>query len=105
MASALATLINFSPMSNLTNQIPLKLTSINFLLWKLQFLPMLRGCALEHHIDGSQPAPMKLLSENQSNPAYSLWVRQDQMVFRWIIACILDSIIPQIVGVETAKEA
>jgi hypothetical protein len=61
--------------SNISHQIPLKLTSTNFLIWNMQFMPMLRGCALEHQIDGSHEAPPKLTADGQPNPAYMLLVR------------------------------
>ncbi|KAH0662079.1 hypothetical protein KY284_027010 [Solanum tuberosum] len=39
------------PSPNLAHQLPVKLTSSIFLLWKTQFLSMVRGCRLGHHID------------------------------------------------------
>ncbi|KAH0658554.1 hypothetical protein KY289_027302 [Solanum tuberosum] len=65
------------PSPSLAYQLSLKLTSSNFLLWKTQFLPMVRGCGLGHHIDGSQVIPGQFLSDDQPNPDYHVWVRAD----------------------------
>ncbi|KAH0773523.1 hypothetical protein KY290_010660 [Solanum tuberosum] len=42
------------PSSNLAHQLPVKLTSSNFLLWKTQYLPMIRGCGVDYHIEGDE---------------------------------------------------
>ncbi|KAF3681933.1 Auxin-induced protein 10A5 [Capsicum annuum] len=79
---------------SLAHQLPLKLTSSNFLLWKTQFLPMVRGCGLGHRIDGSQMIPDQFLSDNQPNPAYPVWVIEDQLVLSWIVASIYEEYYP-----------
>ncbi|KAH0705419.1 hypothetical protein KY290_010113 [Solanum tuberosum] len=58
------------PSPSLAHQLPLKLTSSIFLLWKTQFLQMVRGCGLGHHIDGSQVIPGQFMSDDQPNPDY-----------------------------------
>ncbi|XP_049355720.1 uncharacterized protein LOC125820323 [Solanum verrucosum] len=58
------------PSPSLAHQLPLKLTSSIFLLWKTQFLSMVRGCGLGHHIDGSQVIPGQFMSDDQPNPDY-----------------------------------
>ncbi|KAH0734249.1 hypothetical protein KY285_009956 [Solanum tuberosum] len=76
------------PSPSLAHQLPLKLASSNFLLWKTQFLPMVRGYGLSHHIDGSQTT-----------------IRADQLVLSWIIAFVSEGILPQLVGAETTQIA
>lgn len=93
------------PSPNLAHQLPVKLTSSNFLLWKTQFLPMVRGCSLGHHIDGSAVIPDQVLTGDQPNPAYHVWLRQDQLVLSWIVASVSEGILPQLVGAETAHKA
>ncbi|KAG5588873.1 hypothetical protein H5410_039387 [Solanum commersonii] len=53
---------NYFPTLNVAHQLPVKLISTNFLLWKTQFLPMICGCGLNHYIDD--------LDGDQPNPAY-----------------------------------
>ncbi|KAH0730116.1 hypothetical protein KY290_001188 [Solanum tuberosum] len=67
------------PSPSLAHQLPLKLRSSNFLLWKTRFLPMVRGCGLGHHIDSSQVIPGKFLSGVQPNPDYHVWVGTNQL--------------------------
>ncbi|KAH0650606.1 hypothetical protein KY285_030696 [Solanum tuberosum] len=93
------------PSPSLAHQLSLKLTSSNFLLWKTQFLPMVRGCGLGHHIDGSQVIPGQFLFDDQPNPNYHVWVRADQLVLSWIVASVSEGILPQLVGTETAQTA
>ncbi|KAH0644122.1 hypothetical protein KY284_032006 [Solanum tuberosum] len=88
---------NYFPTPNVAHQLPVKLTSTNFLLWKTQFLPMICGCGLNHYIDD--------LDGDQPNPAYKVWVRQDQLILSWIVASVSESIIPQLVGAETTRAA
>lgn len=98
-------LLAFFPSPNLAHQLPVKLTSSNFLLWKRQFLPMIKGCGLYYHIEGDELIPELLLDNNQPNPAYISWVREDQLVLSWIVASVFEGILPQLVGAETARKA
>ncbi|KAL7230677.1 hypothetical protein ACSBR2_009035 [Camellia fascicularis] len=65
---------------NVAAQTPLKLTSSNYLSWKLQFHTLLHGYDLLGYIDGSTPCLSATLTHNgttQSNPDHILWIRQD----------------------------
>lgn len=85
------------PYPNLAHQLPVKLTSSNFSLWKTQFLPTDRGFGLAHHIEGDEVIPERLLGNNQSNPVYNSWVRVDHLILSWIFASISVGILPQLV--------
>ncbi|OIT06745.1 hypothetical protein A4A49_61418, partial [Nicotiana attenuata] len=92
---------------NLAHQLPVKLTSSNFLLWKTQFTPMVYACGLNHHIDGSKPMPTQFLDDTNTkpNPDYMVWLREDQLVLSWIVVSVSESILPQLVGATTARAA
>ncbi|KAA8539024.1 hypothetical protein F0562_025716 [Nyssa sinensis] len=62
-ASAPASITPFLIKPNLSHQLPVKLNTTNFLLWKTQFLPMVTGCGLEHHLDHSEPVPLPVLAD------------------------------------------
>ncbi|KAL9436736.1 hypothetical protein AB3S75_002849 [Citrus x aurantiifolia] len=65
---------------NVAAQTPLKLTSTNYLSWKLQFHTLFIGYDLLGYIDGSKPCPPATLTQNETtitNPAHTLWIRQD----------------------------
>jgi hypothetical protein len=93
---------------NVAAQTPLKLTSSNYLSWKLQFQTLFIGYDLLGYIDGSKPCPSATLTLNEttnSNPAHTLWIRQDQLILNALIGSISPAIIPFIAQAKTAREA
>nr|AAU90288.2 Polyprotein, putative [Solanum demissum] len=44
-------------------------------------------------------------TNTKSNPAYTVWLREDQLVLSWIVASVSESILPQLVGATTARAA
>ena len=63
---------------NTAAQAPLKLTSSNYLSWKIQFETLFIGYDLLGYINGSKPCPPQTLTTNNvatPNPAYTLWIR------------------------------
>lgn len=98
---------SFSTMSipNVTQFLPIKLTSANYLLWHAQIMPLLHGYRLASHIDGTGSAPPELSSTGEINPAHADWFCQDQIVRSWINCSVTESIFHQITRCKTAKEA
>ena len=93
---------------NVVAQTPLKLTSTNYLSWKLQFQTLFVGYDLLGYIDGFKPCPSATITDNNTttpNPAHSLWVRQDQLILNAIIGSISPNIIPFVATAKTSKEA
>ena len=90
---------------NVTHQLPVKLNSTNYLLWRAQLLPLLRSYDLASHIDGSTEPPSLTIDNEQANPAYLNWHCQDQLVLSWIVGSIFEVFIPQVVGAATAHAA
>lgn len=93
---------------NVTAQTPLKLTSSNYMSWKLQFQTLFTGYDLKGFVDGSKPcSPENIVINNSSsiNPAYHAWIRQDQLIFNAILGSIHHTIIPFIARATTSKEA
>lgn len=89
-----STVSPFPPvMPNLHDQLIIKLTSTNYLLWQTQLLPILKGYGLSHHIDGSVPLPPETLDNNQLNPAYQAWFCKDQLVLSWIVNSLSESLV------------
>lgn len=78
--------------SNIGSLVSGKLGSNNYLLWRSQFLPVLRANGLTGFIDGSNKCPSKFLVDlegvvtQERNPKYLEWVQQDQNVLCWINA-------------------
>lgn len=63
---------------NISHQNIIKLTSTNYLSWKLQIEAILIGYDLYKFIDGSHPCPHQTISANDTetlNPDYLPWIR------------------------------
>ena len=95
---------------NAATQLPLKLTKINYPLWRVQHQSLLFGNDLEGYIDGSLTCPPSTISNptntgSISNPAYRLWKRQDSLIFHAMLASVSDSIVPLITSSGSAAEA
>ncbi|CAL9004058.1 unnamed protein product [Prunus brigantina] len=93
---------------NVAAQAPLKLTSTNYLSWKLQFQSLFIGYDLLGYIDGSKPCPPATLTQENTtipNPSYSLWIRQDQLILNAIIGSLSPTIISFIAQAQTSKQA
>ncbi|GKV51641.1 hypothetical protein SLEP1_g58277 [Rubroshorea leprosula] len=78
---------------------PLKLTPTNYLSWKSQFTCLLAGFELLGYLDGSHPSPVA------TEPSYSLWARQDQLIRHALITSVSESITPYIAAAATAQQA
>jgi hypothetical protein len=78
---------------NLAQMVALKLSRDNYLLWKAQIVPILRGHQLLGFLDGWQEAPpirVTVSTEEGANlgpnPAYRTWYVLDQLLLQAIIS-------------------
>ena len=93
---------------NISVQAPLKLTSTNYISWKLQFETLLIGYDLLGYIDGSSPCPPNTITANNNNtanPSHKLWIFQDQLLLNALIGSLSVTIIPFIARAGAAREA
>ena len=94
-----------SALPNIANhQLPIKLKSSNFLLWKQQITPLLNSYGVDSHIADGHTAPAATVN-NAINPEFVTWFRQDQMVLSWLINSISEQCLSQVVGSTIALEA
>jgi len=85
---------------------PVKLTSNNYLAWKLQFQTLFVGYDLNGFIDGSHPYPATTIPGTATpNPAHTLWIRQDQLLLNAILGSLSPTIMSFIAQTQTSKEA
>ena len=84
----------------------------NFLLWKAQLIPYFRGQDLFGYIDGSIFKPPKIISithpetsvvSERLNPAYSQWVRQDNLILSTLMTSLSEPILAQVVTYTSSK--
>jgi hypothetical protein len=90
--------------NNIAAQVPLKLTSSNYLSWKIQFETLFIGYDLLRYINGSKPCPPKTLTTNNivtPNAAYNIWVYQDQLILNALIGSLSPTIISFIARANT----
>ena len=93
---------------NVSAQTSLKLTSTNYLSWKLQFHTLFIDYDLLGYIDSSKPCTPTTLTQNKTtrtNHAHTLWIQQDQLILNAIIGSISHTIIPFIARTTTDREA
>jgi hypothetical protein len=93
---------------NAAAQLPLKLSPSNYLSWRAQFHTLLVGYDLLGYLDGSLACPLRSVVTNgisTVNPAYTFWLRQDQLLLHAIIASVSESITPFVASSQTSREA
>ncbi|XP_019156978.1 PREDICTED: uncharacterized protein LOC109153577 [Ipomoea nil] len=85
-----------------------KLTYKNFLLCRTQVIPFLHGHDLMGFVDGTNPSLSVLLPAGadalpRSNPAYAVWMRQDQALLSMLISSPSDEVMPLAAGRRTSR--
>ena len=86
--------------------ITIKLTRDNYLLWKAQIVPYLRGQYLFGFIDGSRPAPSPVSASDsdEPNPDFQAWHLQDQLIMSALISSLSENILAHVVKCSTSRE-
>ena len=80
---------------HISNQNTIKLTSTNYLSWKLQIEALFIGYDLKKFIDGSHPCPPTTIIANNTttpNPEYHTCMHQDKLIFDALISWVYHSI-------------
>ncbi|XP_019417294.1 PREDICTED: uncharacterized protein LOC109328330 [Lupinus angustifolius] len=92
---------------NVGSQLYIKLDGENYPAWRLQFISLLTGYDLLGYINGSIICPPKHLGENSSliNPAYTHWIRQDQLILHGIISSVAATVVTHLVTVQSSLQA
>ena len=104
-----------SPSSRLFGNPPMaqivtvKLNRDNYLLWKTQVIPILRGHQILGYVDGLQPAPAMLVPETEAagapmvaNPAYLLWYTQDQLILFALLSTLSPEVLAWTLGLASS---
>lgn len=97
--------------SSFANAITCRLTRTNFLLWKAQVVPILRGIQLFGYLDGTTPMPPATVTEGTGatvrqvdNPAHSAWIIQDQAILGGLLSSMTEDVLPQLTRIGTSAE-
>jgi hypothetical protein len=88
----------------LSGKVSEKLTRENFLLWKAQIMPAIRGTNLVPILDGTSRAPpttVELVDNDGKktvapNPEYERWMAQDQQLLSYILNSLTSDVLSQV---------
>jgi hypothetical protein len=104
MASSAAS--TFSPPT--LSQFNGKLEGPNYLGWTTQFLPILRTHDLVGIVDGSEPCPPKLITDDKGveslNLEFTIWNKKDQCILSWINLTLSEKVLSTVYGLDTSKQ-
>ncbi|KAL1204114.1 Retrovirus-related Pol polyprotein from transposon RE1 [Cardamine amara subsp. amara] len=84
-----------------------KLTPTNYLMWSLQVHALLDGYGLAGYLDGSVNTPAATLTTGDVvtvNPAFTVWKRQDKLIYSGFIGAINIAIQSLISRATTSNE-
>ena len=106
--------LSAAPPTSLTtvhHLITIKLTRDNYLLWKAQIVPYLRGQHLFAFLDGSRPAPplhlpTQLVEHTTLIPnlEFQNWHLQDQLILSALISSLSENILAHVVTCRTSRD-
>ncbi|CAA7031672.1 unnamed protein product [Microthlaspi erraticum] len=84
-----------------------KLTTTNYLMWSLQTHALLDGYDLASHLDGSAVVPAETITTGDQvtvNPEFTLWKRQDKLIYSALIGAISPSLQPLVSRATTSSD-
>ncbi|KAF5443283.1 hypothetical protein F2P56_035852 [Juglans regia] len=102
-----------TPSSSITSSfshiVTTKLTTENYLLWKVQTTAYLRGQDLFSFVDGSSPSPPEFISPSDNiipklNLAFLAWRRTDQLVLSILFSSLSESVLTHVLSSTTARQ-
>lgn len=93
-----------------SDQVTKKLTRDNFLPWKTQVLPSIRGANLMGYLDGTRAAPTEEIDQTQAdktvakapNPEYLAWVSWDQQILGYLFRSLSRDVLLQVMDKTTS---
>ena len=88
-------------------QFSIKLDGDNYPAWRIQFMALLTGYDLMSYVDGTKLCPSKILEANSAavNPAFTHWVRQDQLILHGIISSVAATVVTHLGIVKSSNQA
>jgi gag-polypeptide of LTR copia-type len=91
-----------------THQISITLSSDNYLLWKSQIIPVLRGHGIISFLSEKVVIPEEFVTSSDAvsvlNPEFDKWQKQDQLILVWLFNSISPQILAQVINCETTSQ-
>ncbi|KAF5464109.1 hypothetical protein F2P56_014216 [Juglans regia] len=91
-------------LSSPSNLITVKLNNENYLLWKAQIMPYLRGQNLFGHIDWTIVPPQLLDASSKPTSAFLAWQQQDQAIMSVLISSLSEPLIAHVLRASSSLE-
>ncbi|KAM3280252.1 hypothetical protein ACQJBY_047187 [Aegilops geniculata] len=96
--------------NTLNGQVTEKLTRTNYVLWRTQVTPHLRGAGVFGYVDGTTPEPASLhvtkdkdgKESAEPNPLHPIWVREEQQVLGYLLSTLPKEVLIAVTTVTTA---
>jgi hypothetical protein len=92
--------------------VTIRLNKNNYILWRAQLLPFLWSTKLMGYLDGTLPAPVKMIAssievgaEHVANLAYAHWYDQDQQLLSGLLSLMIEDVLHDVVTSTMSKEA
>ena len=83
----------------------IRLNQSNYNHWRSQILPTVRAYDLENYLLGTITPPIKFMNDQSTvNPAYSQWLRLDQLLLGWLLSSISESMLGHVVNCNSSSE-
>lgn len=108
--SMLSSGFSLANVPNLSQFVTTKLSRDNYILWKTQVIPVLRGANLMGFVDGSYKCPAEFVSASTEedaalvvNPEYALWNRQDQALMAGILSTLSIEVLAQVTLLDSSR--
>jgi hypothetical protein len=102
---------SFAPIP-IHHAVTVRLNNTNYLIWRAQLLPYLRSVKLMGYLDGTIPAPGKMIASSTAagaeqvlNPVYERWYDQDQRLLSGLLSSMSEEILHDVIDATSSKEA
>jgi hypothetical protein len=107
-ASSSNTANSIISLPNFPTSFSVKLDEGNYMVWLSVIVPIPKSHEVMGIVDGSNPCPPQFVTDaegkNAPNPAYSLWVRQDQLLLGWLNITLSESVLSIVFGLHTSNQ-
>jgi hypothetical protein len=96
----------------LSHQVHEKLTLDNFLIWKAQVVPAVRGTQLMEFLEGTKVKPDEFITidkpdkskERVPNPACTTWLTQDAQLLSYLVSTMSKEVLAQVATCDTSAK-
>jgi len=99
-----------TPNPNITHFLNVKLDKRNYLLWRFQFLPLLKLHDLEGFIDETSSCSVRFLPSTEKNVQptinlkYNCWIKLNQMLLCWFIFSLTEAVLAYVVCLTASRD-